>query len=133
MESKQLTRKLNSVFWWILTALPLLLIIGYIIASIVNLNTQNGTALNSSNMFDYWAELDIYNMLDSGLFTMLNYLIPSVLSDSIRNIFSVLEVDSDYLSIILSWGIAIQMYHLIFDVLLFVVRWAQDLMERGVK
>lgn len=129
MDSKKVYKKLGTWFWWILTALPLILLIGYLIACIVNLNTQGGSPLTIEDMFDYWASLDIKGILDSDLFTSLNYLIPNVLTNGMETILTNIGVSSTYLAIILSWGISIQFYHIIFDIMVWLPHKLHEFME----
>lgn len=129
MDSKRTYKKLSTWFWWILTALPVIILIGYIIAFIVNLNTQNSTSLTGLKVYEYWIDLDIYNLLDTSLFTDLKSLIPNVLNNAMTTILNDIGVNSPYLAIILSWGISMQFYHVIFDIMVWLPHKCHELME----
>lgn len=131
MSSIKTERKLSSWFWWILTALPLLIILGYLISSILNFNTQGGTPLDSQTIWDYWDEFNISWLLDSPSITYLMDLIPNSLSTSMENLLDVMGVGDTYFYRILSWGIAMQLYRILFDFACLLPRLARKYLNRG--
>lgn len=133
MESKQLTRKLNTIFWWTLSVLPLLIILVYFIMGIVNLNTQ-GTSLSGTDLQTYFNATNLTDLINSNLLWRFNLYIPSWLSTPIDSLFTTFGVNETELYILVfGWFIMVEMVHLLIDVLLFVIRWVHDLLERGGK
>lgn len=126
MENKRMTKKLNSWFWWVLMALPLiLLIITYIVAIpqyAKNFDWNNSEwyefidySLNSSYIFD-----NAFNQFD-------NMSIIHIFND----VLDTLNVGNNYLGYLLNWCASVYLYHLIFDCVVFIFDWLHDFFERG--
>lgn len=132
MENKRLTNKLNSWFWAILTALPLILFLIVYICGVPQ----------CAKHFD-WVNLDWYDFIDEVLnwedsfkwaFAQFdNFSIPFI-HNTFNNLFSNTFNLSSYHFVVylFSWALSVQVYHLIYDVLKFIIEWCHNLIERGV-
>lgn len=129
MENKRMSNKLNSWFWFILTALPIIFIFFSIILLIVHyrefdLNNLGIEYINLTlNDSDFW----------SNALGKFNDFSISYVYETFYNLFETLGVNDnyDYLATIFSWMLSVQVYHLIYDVLKFIIEWCHNLIEKA--
>lgn len=126
MENKRMTRKLNSWFWWVLMALPLIfLLIAYIVAI-----PQYAKAFDWAS--NDWGDFIGYILDD---FDIYDYAFNQFNNMSVVHIFvsvlDTLEINNNYIGYLFNWCASIYLYHLIFDCVVFIFDWLHDFFERG--
>lgn len=126
MENKRISRKLNSWFWWVLMALPLiLLIISYIVALPQYAKNFDWSTNEWYNFIEYsFNRIDIF---DNAFNQFDNMSIIHIFTD----VLNTLDVSEMYLGYLLNWCASIYLYHLIFDCVVFIFDWLHDFFERG--
>lgn len=121
MESKKLTKKLNSLYWGIIYALPLILTLSSVLGLILS-NQQTGAALwvNYNQLFDNTANV------------FSNFVMPQLRSVFVQ-LFSTLSGNTSalvyYCSALFGWFVQMQIIHLIVDIITWVIRLAQKYVE----
>lgn len=131
MESTKITKKLNTIFWWTFSVLPLLIILVYFIMGIINLNTQNN-ALSGNDLLSYFNTTNLTDLINSNLLWRFNLYMPSWLTTPLANLFDNVGInESELFVLVIGWFIMAHICHLLTDVLLLVIRWGHKLLERG--
>ena len=121
MESKNLTKKLNSLYWGIIYALPLILTLASVLGLILS-NQQTGAPLwtNYTQLFDNTTNI------------FSNFVMPQLRSTFV-NLFSTLSGNSStlvyYCSALFGWFVQLQLIHLIVDIITWIIRLAQKYVE----
>lgn len=125
MENKRMTRKLNSVFWWVLMALPIILLLLIYICGIPQYAKNFDWSNNDWKDFvGYFNNVDIFDYA----FDLFNSI--SVIQ-FFTDVFDTLNVNINYLGYLFNWCASVYLYHLIFDCVVFIFDWLHDFFERG--
>ena len=128
MENKRLSNKLNSVFWFVLTTLPIIFLLFSIIMAISSYNRANLTYSDMFNINTFLSDTDFWN----NSLTIFEDLSISSLQDTFDSLFQFFELGEYHLfSIIFAYMLSIQVYHLIYDVLKFIIGWCHHLIEKA--
>ncbi len=120
MESKQLNRKLSSLFWYILYSFPLLVFLIVMVSNVL-------LKLESNNLLE--STLSASNSVFSS-FTI------SWLIDSFKRIFEIIgisdisSISSTFIIMVLVWFVQMMLIHVIVDCLTFIFNLFHKLMER---
>lgn len=127
MESKKVNKKLNSILWFALYSLPLLvLLISYVGYLATFKETGVSDFINDNTLFD-----NSLNLVNS-IFGQFNW---TFIKDSLVSVFDLLEFNitgnlSEFLLIFFTWFIQLAFIHILVDVLVFIPRALHNLMER---
>ena len=125
MESKKLSKKLNTIFWYVLYTLPLVLLFFYLVSCCFAIN-QTGETI-SFESFSYMS----YSFVIDGFVDTLWFPIFNAVSNlAITLGFNVDSYGLSFLCIILCWFIQTNFLHVLVDVLLFIPRLFHNIMER---
>ena len=120
MDNKKWYKKIATIFWWILTALPIIVALIYFIGYHLTFNSGITTA---SELADY--HINSYGTFEQALTTSLNYfghITISYLEDMFSNLFDILNVSYNTLiGTLFGFMLSVQLYHLLFDCLVFFI------------
>ena len=120
MDNRKWYKKIATIFWWVLTFLPLLVALIYFIGYHLTFNSGIATATelasyqaNSYGNFGNILEANIDIFTDFGI----NYL-----TTMFDTLFTIIGVNStSMLATLFGWMLSIQVYHLLFDSLVFFI------------
>lgn len=131
MDNKKWHKRIAVIFWWVFTALPIILFIIGIIG--MSINTHITSVSDYTNIWEYYFDFynnnDIYNPI---LFCG-NISIP-ILKDVFISFFELFEMSSDIsnvLACIFGYMVSIQFYHLLFDIVAWLFIKLHCLLERS--
>lgn len=120
MESKQLNRKLSSLFWYILYGMPLVVFLLFLLSNLIYKQDTNfilnDTITTCYNSFKSFTIDSLYDTFYS-VFELLGF------NDLTTN-------TSGLLIVILVWFTQLMLLHVIVDVLTFIFKVYHKLMER---
>ena len=128
MDNKKWYKKFATIFWWAFTIMPLLVALIYFIGYHLTFNSGIATAselnsyhsMNGSSFYDYL--LLVLNQFD--LFTM------SSLKNTFTGLFDILGITNyESMGILFGYMLSIQMYHLLFDMLVFFIHLIHNFMD----
>ena len=128
MDNVKLYKKFATIFWWTLTILPLIVAVIYFIGYHLTFNSGIATASelvsyhsNSIGNFEFYLIDVLGNFSD---FTM------SSLISTFEGLFNILGV-SGYidLAILFAYMLSVQIYHLLFDCLVFFINMIHDFLD----
>ena len=121
MDNKKWYKKIATIFWWVLTILPVLIALIYFIGYHLTFNSgiTEATELasyQSNSIGNYYTYLSNILQNDFNKFT-----IPS-LANTFANLFNLLGITGrGPLGILFGYMLSIQLYHLLFDCLVFFI------------
>ena len=135
MENKRLSNKLNSIFWFLLTAMPLwALLLGFI--GVIKLSSNN-------TILQQWTYDEIYHIIQSeewfnenAIANFMNAVSISSIQNTFSSLFNVIGINVQYQWTIFfvdcfAYMLTIQLIHLIYDVLKFIIEWCHNLIEKA--
>lgn len=128
MDNVKWYKKFATIFWWSLTILPLIVALIYFIGYHLTFNSGIAQAselasyhVNSYGLFGY--------SFDSSLSYFNGFAITS-LSDTFIDLFDLLDVnESAMFGYFFGYMLSIQIYHLLFDFLVFFVHMIHDFLD----
>lgn len=111
----------DTIFWWVLTILPVLIALIYFIGYHLTFNSGINTA---QELAEYQTMVDgnFGSYLTSLLQNEFNILSINSLNTMFSNLFNIIGVnDNTTLGILFGYMLSIQLYHLLFDCLVFFI------------
>lgn len=129
MDNRKMYKKIATLFWWILTALPLIVALLYFIGYHFAFNNGMATAVELASYHDDGFG-NFYNFLDVNEGIVYDFGM-SNLTDMFQNLFRILGV-ADYviLGSLFGYMLSIQVYHLLFDCLVFFIHLIHNFMDK---
>ena len=120
MDNKKWYKKFATIFWWVITILPLIVALIQFGGYHMTFNSGISTAQELANYHDL-ASGNFYQILN-GTLTNFDNITMLGLKQTFSGLFNVLGV-SNYndLGILFGYMLSIQMYHLLFDMLVFFI------------
>lgn len=129
MDNKKWYKKFATIFWWSFTILPLVITIIYFIGYHLTFNSGIDTAQELANYHNnsygsfmvYFS--DILTQFDN--FTMVG------LKNAFNGLFDILGVSSySVLGVFFAYMLSVQVYHLLFDMLVFFIHLIHNFMDK---
>lgn len=133
MDNKKWGKRFSTIFWWTLTILPLLISLIYFIGYHLTFNSgiteaQDLTNYHTSGYSGYFSCLA--DILIDGDFPFLDWQIPAI-NRMFYDLFDILEIDNcNYLGVLFGWMTSVQLYHLLYDVAVWLFRMFHSWLER---
>ena len=121
MDNKKWYKKIATIFWWVLTILPILVALIYFIGYHLTFNSGINQA---SELAEYQTMIDgnFGTYLTNLLQNEFNILSINSLNTMFSNLFNIIGVsDNTTLGILFGYMLSIQLYHLLFDCLVFFI------------
>lgn len=128
MDNVKWYKKFATIFWWSFTILPLIVALIYFIG--YHLTFNSGIA-QASELASYHNNSvgNFYDILGSTFGDFESYCIDS-LTSMFQGLFNILGVQNYYeLAFFFSWMLSVQMYHLLFDFLVFFINMIHDFLD----
>lgn len=127
MDNKKWYNRFATIFWWSLAILPLLFIVVTLIGTVANFNTLGGTSATAITLSDTFSTVLANAFTNISFFE--NLTIPA-LSDTFSGLANVLSIPNPTVfGIIFGYMLSVNVYHVIFDVLVWLPHKAHCLME----
>lgn len=129
-ENERLSNKLNSIFWFVLTTLPIIMLLIVYLCGIPqyakNYDWLNrewlGFITNSIGDIDFEG---VFNEFDN----MSIFFIRDTFDRVFENTFNITSHTA--VAYLFGWMLSVQVYHLIYDVLKFIIGWCHHLIEKA--
>lgn len=129
MDNRKWYKKIATIFWWTLTALPLIVVIIYFIG--YHLPFNNGMT-TSQELINYQGNIEgnfMYYFSDT-ISIFEDYSI-SHLNNTLQSALSIIGVGSNSeLGVLFGYMLSIQVYHLLFDCLVFFIHLIHNFMDK---
>lgn len=124
MESKNLNKKIGTIYWWFIYSFPIIMTIASVIMHIVSTRQTGVISLTNYNV-----------LFDNTLNTFSNFVIPGIRS-TLVDLFSSLSGNSStlvyYCSAVFGWLIQMHIIHMGIDLLLYLPRFGMKYIDKGV-
>lgn len=120
MDNKKWYKKFATIFWWIITILPLVVALIQFGGYHMTFNSGISTAQELANYHDMTSG-NFYQILN-GTLTNFDNITMLGLKQTFSGLFNILGVSSyNELGILFGYMLSVQMYHLLFDMLVFFI------------
>lgn len=130
MDNKKWSKRFGTIFWWAFTILPLLIALIQFTGYHLTFNSGIASASDLANYHDL-SSGSFYNILTDTL-TELDFFNMSLFKTTFTNLFDIIGVNNyTSLSILLSFMVSIQIYHLIFDLFAWLPCFFHKMLEKS--
>lgn len=121
MDNKKWYKKIATIFWWVLTILPVLVALIYFIGYHLTFNSGINQATELAE-YQTMVNGNFGTYLTNLLQNEFNILSINSLNTMFSNLFNIIGVsDNTTLGILFGYMLSIQLYHLLFDCLVFFI------------
>lgn len=130
MDNKKWYKRFGTVFWWILTILPLIVALIYFIGYHL---TFNSGITSANELVSYHSNLagNFYNELQNVALSFNDFSI-SYLTDSFDSLLDSIGLnETTTFSILLSYMFTVQIFHLIFDLFAWLPCFFHKMLEKS--
>lgn len=131
MDNKKWHKRIAEIFWWLLTALPILLFLIAIIG--MSINTHITSVNDYTNIWSYY--FDSYSNTD--ILAPINFcgsLSIPILNNAFISFFEIFNISNSFATIlgyIFGFMVSVQFYHLLFDIVAWLFIKLHCLLERS--
>lgn len=137
MDNKKWYSRFGTIFWWVLTVLPLIVTLVHFIGYHFAFNSGISSATDLM-VYQNGLEGDFFYLLSNycigGDFTFYEIQLPFI-NTMYVSLFGLLDIDSiglPTLASLLGWMTSVAFYHLLFDFIVWLPRWMHNILEKGV-
>lgn len=136
MDNKKWGKRFSTIFWWTLTILPLIIALIYFIGYHFTFNSGITSATDlasyhvnvNGSYLDYLSEICFNNEYS---FITFDPLCLPFIKDMFSSLFSTLDIDYyDFFPVLFSWMASVQLYHVMYDVCVWIFRIIHSWLER---
>lgn len=130
MDNRNWYKKFGTIFWWVLTILPLIVAIIYFVGYHL---TFNSGINSSSDLTQYHESFNSFASYFSNNYVIkLSAFIPSFILTPIDNLFvTIFDTTSNVsiltISCIFAWAVWVQLIHLFYDVVIWIPNFCHKL------
>lgn len=130
-ENERLSNKLNSIFWFVLTTLPLIILL-IVFIFVLPQNAKSYDFANN-NISDFIGDSFDNSSFYENIFNQFNNFSIPYTYDTFESIFTnTFDIsNSTPIVYLFGWMLSVQVYHLIYDVLKFIIGWCHHLIEKA--
>lgn len=130
MDNKKWYKRFSTLFWWSFAILPLIVALIQFIGYHLTFNSGISTATDLSAYHDMANGQFAYIL--NNILTSFDFLTINFFKSSFSDLFNYLSITSyNYLSILISYMLSVSIYHLIFDVLVWLPNFFHRILEKS--
>lgn len=132
MDNKKWSKRIASVVWWVITILPLIVMLINIIG--MSINTHITTLNDYSSIWEYYkAHLFEYSLTSIDLFGNFTFSFLNTLFYNLFDLIGLVGSDYiDYLAMLFGWFTTVQFLHLLFDFIAWVPMFFHKILSKNI-